>query len=247
MRLLAWDGCVNVRDLGGLPLETGGTTRHGRVVRADDIAALSEAGWRALTEHGVRTAIDLRFPQERTEHPPHASPLEVVRIPLFGRLDRAESARVDGLVSAAADAAEALAILYTDALETHAERIAAAVSAVDARLVDGAVLVHCAIGKDRTGIVSALLLRVAGVAAATVADDYAISHVNVASLVDPWIDEAADEAQRTYRQRMCAAPRDGMLGMLTALDDRHGGAVAYLRQAGVDDGAIGRLRLALTA
>jgi protein-tyrosine phosphatase len=63
-RVLVWDGCVNVRDLGGLPLEGGGETRSGVVVRADSIRGLTERGWQELLDYGVRSAIDLRAADE---------------------------------------------------------------------------------------------------------------------------------------------------------------------------------------
>jgi protein tyrosine/serine phosphatase len=245
VRFLPWDGCVNVRDLGGLPTEHGTTTRTGRVVRADDIGALSASGWRALADYGVRTAIDLRFPQERTPHPPHAVPIDVAEIPLFGRIDRATAQRIDALVLDAADAAEAIRLMYVEALEVHATRIAEAVDTVARSLDHGAVLVHCAIGKDRTGIVSAFLLRLAGVSVDDVADDYALSHDRIAGLVAPWIDEAETDEQRRFRERMCSAPRAGMHGMLQALEGRFGGAERYLRDAGVTGERITGLRVAL--
>lgn len=247
MRHLAWEGCVNVRDLGGLPTEHGTVTRAGRVVRADAIAALSEAGWRALADYGVRTAIDLRFPQERTPHPPHALPIDVSEIPLFGRIDRAEAERIDALVRDAEDAAEAIRLMYVDALDVHATRIAEAIDTVGRSLERGAVLVHCAIGKDRTGIVSAFLLRLAGVSVDVVADDYALSHDRIEPLVAQWIDEAESEEQRVFRERMCSAPRAGMHGTLEALERHHGGAERYLRDAGVSARRIAQLRGALTA
>jgi protein tyrosine/serine phosphatase len=63
-RHLDWEGCFNVRDLGGLPAKGGRRTRWGAVVRADALDGLTQAGWRALTEHGVRTVIDLRNDDE---------------------------------------------------------------------------------------------------------------------------------------------------------------------------------------
>jgi hypothetical protein len=65
-RVLAWDGCVDVRDLGGLPLQGGGETRFDVVVRADSIRGLTASGWQALLDYGVASAIDLR----RTSSPP---------------------------------------------------------------------------------------------------------------------------------------------------------------------------------
>src|SRR5207237_3157705 len=59
-RELAWEGCLNVRDLGGLPTEDGGQMRYGQVVRADSVRQLTDAGWKAVADYGVRTVVDLR-------------------------------------------------------------------------------------------------------------------------------------------------------------------------------------------
>ncbi len=70
-RRLRWDACWNVRDLGGLPTADGGLTRLGALVRADRLSRLTGAGVRAVVEYGVRTVVDLQFPDEtaRTPHP----------------------------------------------------------------------------------------------------------------------------------------------------------------------------------
>jgi hypothetical protein len=64
-RDLTWDGCLNVRDLGGLPTADGGETRSGAIVRADSVQQLNKAGWQALVDHGIGTVIDLRGDHER--------------------------------------------------------------------------------------------------------------------------------------------------------------------------------------
>ncbi len=240
-RILSWDGSVNARDLGGLPLRDGGTTRSGRVVRSEDPALLTAQGWSALADYGVRTTLDLRFVEERTEHPPHAADVDVAHVPLFGRIDRSELERIDGLIVAAADAAAALHLMYRNALETQADRVVAALDVVASASERGAVLVHCAIGKDRTGIVSAFLLQLAGVEAGAVADDYALSHDRIGPLIDGWIDGAGTDAERARRQRLSAAPRGAMLRLLDDLERDFGGPAAYLREAGLDERTIGRL------
>jgi len=83
-RDLTWDGCLNVRDLGGLPTEDGGETRFDAVVRADSIGRLSDAGWAALAGYGVRRIVDLRWRDELEGDPPRALPVEVVHVSLFG-------------------------------------------------------------------------------------------------------------------------------------------------------------------
>ena len=88
-RHLAWDGCFNVRDLGGLPTRDGHTTRRGAVVRADALPDLTAAGWAALRAHGVRTVIDLRNQDERgPDRAPRPDDITTVHLPLDGSEDR---------------------------------------------------------------------------------------------------------------------------------------------------------------
>ena len=72
-----------MRDLGGHPTEDGGETRFGAVVRADSVRQLSDEGWQALVDHGVRTVIALRGDHERAEDPPADVPVEVVHVPFM--------------------------------------------------------------------------------------------------------------------------------------------------------------------
>ncbi len=74
-RNLVWDGCVNVRDLGGHPTEGGRETHYGRIVRADTVRTLSEEGWRALLDYGIRTVVDLRTDRELEEDAPAELPV----------------------------------------------------------------------------------------------------------------------------------------------------------------------------
>ena len=90
MTALDWEGCLNVRDLGGLPTEDGRRTRAARVVRADNVRRLTDAGWRSLAEHGVTRIVDLRWPEELAEDPPRDVEIDVVHVSLLG-----ESATAD--------------------------------------------------------------------------------------------------------------------------------------------------------
>ena len=69
-RDLVWDGLLNVRDLGGHPTEDGGETKFDSVVRADSVRQLSEDGWRALVDYGMKTVVDLRTNEELEADPP---------------------------------------------------------------------------------------------------------------------------------------------------------------------------------
>ena len=151
-RHLSWDGCSNVRDLGGL-----GRIRHGALVRADALQQLSAEGWRALERHGVRTVIDLRNPDEIGEDAaPRPPGLTTIRIPLDGMedtefwsqwLDRPEFGTPH---------------YYGPWLERFPDRAARALAAI-ARAQPGGVAYHCGIGRDRTGLITMLICAALGV------------------------------------------------------------------------------------
>src|SRR5919199_5798139 len=88
-RHLDWEGCFNVRDLGGLRTADGRETRRGAVIRADAVDRLTAAGWRALDEHGVRTIIDLRNDDELgRDTAPRPPGVATLHLPLDGVHDR---------------------------------------------------------------------------------------------------------------------------------------------------------------
>jgi len=236
-RALRWEGCCNVRDLGGLPLESGGETRYGVVVRADDASLLSEAGWRAVAEYGVTRIVDLRHEDE-----PYDPPVEIVQVPL---LDHESIQEINQLLGRVDEVVEWRRRNYLFFLDRFAERFGRAVSAVAE--ADGAVLVHCAGGVDRTGLVAALILRDAGVGLDTIGADYAESEANWAPSVGTWIAEAPDEDERRIRQLLSVMPAQAMHDTIVEVEREHGSARAYLLQAGVDEGALDRLRGRLRA
>ena len=241
-RDLIWDGCLNVRDLGGLPTEDGSVTRFRSVVRADNVRRLSENGWEALAEYGVTTIVDLRRSEELAEDPPRGLDLDVLNIPVFDD-DPAFWAALEARL-ARLDAVAHKREAYLATLRRGRHRFGAAFAAV-ANAHPGVVLVHCAGGKDRTGLVAALLLRNAGVAIAEIAADYALTEGQLAELRAAYLAAAADEADRELRLRRSAAPAAAMRGVLEELDRREGGVAAYLREAGVGPETLARARARL--
>lgn len=236
-RDLSWEGCCNVRDLGGLPTEEGGATRFGVVVRADDVSLLSPAGWDALQRYGVTRIVDLRH-----EDPPYDAPVELARIPV---MDAQAIGAVDALLLGEDDPVTWRARNYLFFLERFPENFACAAEVVAAP-AGGAVLVHCAGGVDRTGLVVAFLLRVAGVAVETIAEDYALSEANWAPTIDGWVDEAPDDAERRKRRLLSVMPAATMRNVLDELEHRHGSIRGFLVESGADgavlDAFAGRLR-----
>jgi len=245
MRQLSWDGCYNVRDLGGLPLAAGGETRYGAVVRADSLSELTAAGWSEALEYGLARVVDLRFPEERARDEGGAPPVEVVHISLFGERDPIKDQQWEESTRAAADLTDVFAALYVATIDDYAEHVVRALTAV-AEGNGGCVAVHCFAGKDRTGVVAALLLSLAGVDDDQIVRDFAASDEGVLRLCADWIADAEDDEERSYRTRLITAPAAAMDAMLTHLQTRWGGADSYLQAQGVETATVDVLRRRLT-
>jgi protein-tyrosine phosphatase len=225
--VLAWEGCLNVRDLGGHTTEDGAVTRRGVVVRADALGRLSDAGWEALVEYGIARIVDLRLHDEREADPPRELQVELVHVQLVD-LDEEYRELMNQHLDAAADAAEYLRWSYVDFTERFAANFVAALGAV--ATAPGPALVHCVGGKDRTGLVVALLLRLAGVSREDIDADYAVSEGNLDD--QPWVDEATDEIEAERRRKIIQSPAGVMAAVLEELERRHGSVRDYLLASG---------------
>jgi protein-tyrosine phosphatase len=244
-RTLLWDGCVNVRDLGGIATEDGGTTRQGAVVRSDNIGGLTPDGWRALARHGVVRIVDLRWPEERAQDPPRdvAGAVEVVHVSVLGPTYEEGAAlyrALDAHIDTVEDPADHYVYEYVEFLERNRERFAQALAAVaDA---PGPVVVHCMGGKDRTGLVAALLLRIAGVSLDDIGEDYSLSGPNLSVTLDAWLESAPDELERGRRQKLSTTPATAMARVIATIEQRYGSVAEYLEAGGLQPEQIGGLR-----
>jgi protein-tyrosine phosphatase len=239
-RVLTWEGCLNVRDLGGHVTEEGDETRFGAVVRADSVRHLTPAGWQALVDYGVRTIVDLRRHDELERDPPLDVPVDVVHVPIDDdyRDEVAAVWRQEG------DHVQSVYDAYVRMLELLAPNFARAVETV-ADAPEGAVVVHCFAGKDRTGLTCAMLLRLVGVSVDDIADDYGLSANNLRAIIHPWADAAGDERERELRMRIGSSPPQVMHDVLAELERRHAGVRGYLLEAGAAPDALERVRARL--
>jgi protein-tyrosine phosphatase len=251
-RILDWDGCHNVRDAGGLATSDGRRIRSGALVRSDVLCRLTASGRRSLVDHGVRTIIDVRSGEEvardRQSYPfrgngddttGRAGPGVAYRNISFttGRDEHAWE-QMHGAYESASSRAE----LNRIDLDANGVGIAAIVAAV-AEAPPGGVLIHCYAGKDRTGLVVAMLLALAGVRDDDIADDYALTALNLEPLIVDWLEEmTTDEAERQRLRALAEPDREAMLHSLAHVRRRHGSVEAYLRLHGVTDGDIERIR-----
>ena len=206
------------------------------MVRSDSPAALTEAGRAALASYGVRAIVDLRLPAELADDPnPFAEPGDHgIAYTNVSIIDPAAGFPPDTVT---------LAENYLWSLERFSGLMAQAMEAV-ARAPEGAVLVHCAAGKDRTGLISALLLGLAGVPAETIAADYAMTAELLRPREREWL-EGLEPEERAEREAMLAryAPTaEVMSAVLEGLAERFGGVEPYLRATGLGSDNLDRLR-----
>jgi protein tyrosine/serine phosphatase len=238
-RRLLWDACYNVRDLGGFPTRDGRMTRWRTVVRADNLCRLTRHGRQSLVRYGVRTAIDLRSPDELgLESDPftHMELDEVayLNVPLM---------TADFLARYAAGLEQLFEIVL---LEMCGDAIATLFTAI-AVAPAGGIVIYCHAGKERTGIATALLLALASVDADVIAAEYVLSDRYLEPLYAAWIAAQADEgARRRMTQSLVTAP-DRMSRVLSHIDGHYGGVTGYLRATGLDERALGLARERLVA
>jgi protein-tyrosine phosphatase len=220
-RYLTWDGCINVRDLGGLNTCDGRVTRWGAVVRSDNPSKLTATGWSALYAHGIRTIVSLRthgMIEDVPDTAPRPSDLTTVQVVVE---DVTDAAFVQQWVISDLWGTP---LYYRDALRRWPELHVAAIAAV-AQARPGGVLIHCGRGNDRTGIIAMLLLALVGVAPDDIAADYELSP-------DPQRDELLT--------REHTSARDAILATLAWLN-----VDTYLRAGGLSQVDLAAVRTRL--
>jgi protein-tyrosine phosphatase len=231
-RQLEWDGLLNARDLGGIALASGGRTAFGRLIRSDGPDHLSERGWQQLWDYGVRTVIDLRNPAEiGPDGAARPSGLRTVEQPLDGIEDREFWDEWE---------LQAPPLYYQPFLERFPERTAAVMRTI-ADAPEGAVLFHCVGGRDRTGMIALLLLRLAGATDEDVLADYLLSIEHTPAMYERL---GMGDVEREIAEHL-AAREETSHGVLTRLLGELD-AESYLLSAGVTRAQLDRLRARLT-
>src|ERR1700761_4725140 len=248
------EGAVNVRDLGGLPTSDGGATVPGRILRSENLQELSPADVAKLVDElGLTTVVDLRSTNEVAIEGP--APLDAVpgvrhaHHPVLREfLDVSDTVKAALVTeSAAADTArypdDVMTGHYLGYLENRPEEVAGALRSI--ATAPGAAIVHCAAGKDRTGVIVALALTAAGVELDAIVADYAVTNERLEAIV-----------ARLARSKMYAgvtsapvkahAPRaETMKAFLEQMEVRYGGVRAWLTDHGFGPGEIAQLRAKL--
>jgi protein-tyrosine phosphatase len=233
-RPLNFPELLNVRDLRGYPTTDGAHTRWRSLLRADDLAQLNPQGLAALTDYGVRTILDLRWPEEAARHPsPVPGTLPQLRYERISLLTHTE----DEWRLRSRDAAKEL---WKCAVLEHVRSELHHVLSFIACAPREPLLFHCVAGKDRTGLIAALLLALADATPEAIAQDYALSEQN---LREGYLKRYADtDPARILDALRC--PEEGAHNMLRFLENA-GGVRGYLAQIGLTPDEIARLRVRL--
>ena len=245
-RRIELEGPANFRDVGGYETRDGRSVRVGRVYRSDSLSYMTDADVRhCVDELGLHTVIDLRAGHEVDQF--SHGPLEATGVRFLHRPVVDETRREHIVRDPDAPAPELMspAAIYLMMLERFADRLTDVVRLI-ADPSNHPVVFHCAAGKDRTGIVAALVLGVLGVDHATIVDDYVLTAANMPLLVERHRAVAAERGvEAEVGDPHFAAEAEAMRDVLIGLDDRHRGVEGYLLANGLEPEAIATLRTTL--
>jgi len=228
-RFVPLTGASNFRDLGGLPITGGATTAWGQVFRSDTLQELTEQDVKTvLDEVGITTVVDLRTSREiRNEGrgPLENAAIRYVHLPFIADLEVQDEVP---------DAVERDVLAdYLHMLDSAGHLIAEAVHTVATSR--GPVVFHCAAGKDRTGILAALVESLVGVPRDVVVGDYELTNQVIVQICERLarFDTYTNVKVNPPSHFRCRP--EVMAGFLDALDERHGGAAGWARAMGLED------------
>ncbi len=237
-RTLEFEGCVNFRDLGGYATTDGHTTAWRRLFRADGLHRLTTVDRAQLIDLGLATVIDLRTVDESSERgrfPVEDVPVRYTALPVLDVLpapNEMPSWRESSYVAAR----------YMEMVSNGAGSLT---GALDVLAAPGALpaVFHCSAGKDRTGVLSALVLAFLGVPDETIVADYALSGEAMGHLLERLKAEYPDNVEEVerYAPAMLEVKAEAMDEFLDLVRSHYGGYDGLADRLGVTD-AVGRLR-----
>ena len=205
------------------------------IVRSDNVSSLTTEGIRAMWEYGVKAVLDLRSDGEIATRPSPFEPADYG--PLYLHVALLDDEFADGLAKV-----PAMDDRYRVILDGRGEAFAQVMTTI-AR-VDAPLVFHCFAGKDRTGLVAALLLSLAGVEDTAIAADYAQTDDQMASRYAEWLAAAPPDRVDSMRDEL-RCPPEWMLGALSHVRERWGGVEQYLAAGGVAASDVVRLKVKL--
>jgi protein-tyrosine phosphatase len=210
------------------------------LVRSDNLRSLTAAGQEAMVAYGVTDVIDLRSESEVASSPSPFAAMEPFAgpAPTYTHLPLIDDTTMRKL-SEASDMFDRYLMMLQYRPDAFREVFTALAR------TEGAAVFHCFAGKDRTGMVAAMSLSLAGVDVATIADDYAETDAQMATRYQEWLEAAPPEHLEEMREDL-RCPPERMVGVLGHLDQRWGGVEGYLQAAGMTAADLSTLRSKLS-
>jgi len=226
-------GCANFRDLGGYACANGRTTRARKFYRSNCLSRLTDSDIEAVEKLGISCVIDLRL----------LSSVENAANRLRGRngILYNNISIVDAIPNSEADFPVSLMAYYIELLETSREKIVEVFHFFAANK-DKTIVFHCTAGKDRTGVIAALLLSLAGVSRDDIVFDYALTKTYLWNECMQIKEHLEAKSGRKLADYIFEALPESMEGLLDYLDEQLGGANSYLLSCGVAETELDTIR-----
>jgi hypothetical protein len=236
---------VNLRDLGGIAID-GGVLRTGLAIRTDDLAYVTEEVAAQLVAEGLTAVIDLRSPVEVSltgRGPLAAHPIAYHHLPLIANVGESMDRDAPALSH------EGMGLMYLRMVEGAAPQLVTALTVI--AHTPGAAAFHCAAGRDRTGVLAAMLLLALGAADDDIVTDYALTGANMVAIMQRtapvmgamWKALGFDADTLATTSSLLEGSMDvSMRNLLDTLRAQYGDPLTPLRAAGLSDATIARLR-----
>ncbi|KAF5388337.1 hypothetical protein D9615_000639 [Tricholomella constricta] len=232
------DGVINVRDLGSYLSETspGDITRPRFLFRSAELSGITKEGEHQLKTLGIATVFDLRSDTEIHKYntpQPAIDGVEIIRAPVFQTEDYSPEMMAKRYQLYASGKTEAFMELYSQILDHGSLSFGTILRHIRDSPTGGCIL-HCTAGKDRTGIIAAILLKLAGVANSAIAEDYALTRVGREPAREMIMARLSKEplfaSNNEAALNMFTCRHETMLAFLSLLEDKYGGVETYAKQ-----------------
>lgn len=233
-------GCVNFRDAGGWRTVDGGEVRRGRLYRSDDPIRITQDGRRTVDRLGLAVVVDLRQQTQFSRTPGFVERARTSHIPLVDQV-------VDHADPPPLDTARDMADLYAGMLDQSRHQVGRVLDVVADHVASGPVLVHCAFGKDRAGLITAIIHAAIGVSPENIVADYVRSDAPARRRRAAMIEHPLEDDPPVARlpETLFRAPAETMELVLDRAVEQHGSLDAWVATFPTAPSTVDRLRVNL--
>lgn len=227
-------GCPNFRDLGGYKKKDGGFTQYNRIYRSDCLSKLNEEDIKMMEKHNIRCVIDLRYTNEIEDRPNPLSSRE--------KFCYYNVSLKDGLYSDDFNSymLECMSNMYISLAEEASDEIVQ-VFKIFADHADHGTVFHCTAGKDRTGVIAALLLLLAGVSKEDIIANYAVSYELLKELIEIDIEEIKAKGINVMEHVFLSEP-ENMERFLNHIESKYQSVEKYLLCKGLPEDELCKVK-----